>query len=158
MRSSPAPEVLDVSFESTAFGLSGAPDTPPRSSDPLTGDSVLPVGSLCVDRGLGADVRVRVGRGVGDGVRLAWAVGEGVGLAVGSGGGVVGRTHPRVQGVGLLVASAGGGDAGADGLAATEEGPAPAVPGVLRTSGSARTQAADRRTRNRAGDVGTARW
>ena len=147
-----------MSLESTAFGL-GSPVTPPTSSDPVTGDSVVPVGSVRRARGFGEAVRVLVGLAVGADVRVARGVGDGVGLAVGSGGGVVGITQPSVHGVGLLVASAGGGDAGGVGLASTAEGPAAAVPGRDRARrGSATRQAADARARNRAGDVGTARW
>jgi hypothetical protein len=150
--------VLDVSLESTAFGVAGTPLTPPTSSDPVTGDSVVPVGSVCLARGFGEAVRVLVGLAVG----VAVLVGEGVGdgLSVGSTDGGGDRTQETEGHVGVgdgskMTDELGSGSA----LAATDGAPAAAVPGRDRArSGSATRQAADARARNRAGDVGTARW
>lgn len=128
-------------------GDSDGPTTPPRSTLPVTGFSVLPLVTVCVLRGRGEEVR----RGVGEGVALRVGVGLGVGLAVGSAVGVgvaVGRGLRQVGSV--------RGEHGV-GLAATC-GVAPAVPGVARASRGSSTTAAAASAARRREVVGTARW
>ena len=141
VRRSPERDVPDVSSVSgDVVGVSEAPTTPPISTLPVTGFSVLPL--VAVRCGRGEEVR----RGAGEGVAVRVAVGLGVGLAVGVAVGAtvtvgLGPRQIGAQGVGLGV---GLGDS------------AVAVPGTSASTGTTTAAAASRSRRRDV--IGTARW
>jgi hypothetical protein len=147
---------LDDSF-GARVGLGDSGATSPTPIVAVTGFSVLPGETEYVERGRGELVR----RGVGDAEAARVRVGAAVAVCVGEGVGEdVTRGVGSTQRGGL--AQVGDGEAASTGLDDWEgaaEDLASAVPGGARArKGRAATPAAARRTRNRAGDIGTASW